>query len=141
VNGDPDALEALDCFAVERLGGVATAHQCLRASQDAEGPVCTAGLGTPLKSPQRRGGLIDSAASRASLDKFGQWPVEITRVIVLTGQASADESGRIATEAVVQHGRDVPGHTQDPPLSPGRCVLNGRVHQVYRRGLLTPPGN
>ncbi len=31
MDGDPDALEALDCFAVERLGGVATAQQCLRA--------------------------------------------------------------------------------------------------------------
>ena len=60
---------------------------------------------------------------------------------MLTGQPGASEGGRVATETVVQDGGDVPGHTQDSPLAPGRGVLDGRIDQLHRRGLLAPPGD
>src|SRR5262249_34496503 len=72
MDDDPAALEALDCFAVERLGGVAVAQQRLRPGQDAEGPVRAAGPGSSPELPQSGRGLLDSAASQAGLDEFGQ---------------------------------------------------------------------
>src|SRR5205823_11837316 len=63
-----------------------------------------------------------------------------TQVVVLTGQAGASQGGRVAAEAVVQDGGDVPRHTQDPPLAPAPGVLDGRIDQLHRRGLLALPG-
>jgi hypothetical protein len=72
LDDDPVALEALDRLAVERLGDVDVAQQCLRPGQDAEGPVCAAGPGSFLELPEGGRGFLDGAASEARLDQFGQ---------------------------------------------------------------------
>ena len=56
LDADPGALEPLDRLAVERLGGVALAHQRPRAGQDAERPIRARGARALLQPGQRGGG-------------------------------------------------------------------------------------
>src|SRR5215467_8603656 len=66
MDDDSAALEALDCFTVERLRGGIVAQQRLRPGQDAESPVRAAGPGSSLEFLESGRGLLDSAASHAS---------------------------------------------------------------------------